>query len=108
MEGNQPQIKPQTSNLKHLLMSRHQEKVLAHAHRELAAPSEKEPAELLPLYQKCLKIENHRLRLRHQAGGGGREVCARRAELIDIVLQHIFAAASASAQDSSHLQAVPV
>ncbi|HEY1769754.1 MAG TPA: [protein-PII] uridylyltransferase [Chthoniobacterales bacterium] len=79
-------------------MSRDQEKILAHAARELAAAPTNEPAKLLPLYQKFLKIENHRLRLRHQAGGGGREVCASRATLIDILLCNIFAAASAEAR----------
>jgi len=73
--------------------------VLAHAARELAPADEKEPTQLLPLYQRFLKIENYRLRLRHQAGGGGREVCASRAELVDIVLQHVFASASASAKN---------
>ena len=71
-------------------MSRDQEKVLAHAARELAAAKSASPADLLPLYQKFLKIENHRLRLRHKAGGGGREVCAGRATLIDILLRTIF------------------
>src|SRR5450432_1142708 len=52
---------------------------------------------LLPVYQIFLKIENHRLWLRHQAGGGGREVCAARAALIDILLRNIFAAASEEA-----------
>src|SRR5437016_2911600 len=51
------------------------------------------PAESLPLYKKFLKIEEHRLRLRHQYGGGGREICALRVELIDVLLQHIFDAA---------------
>src|SRR5205823_9421846 len=51
------------------------------------------PAESLPIYYKFLKIEEHRLRLRHQYGGGGREICALRVELIDVLLQHIFDAA---------------
>lgn len=78
-------------------MSRHHEKVLAHAARQLTTARAKKPADLLPLYQKFLKIENHRLRLRHQAGGGGREVCAARATLLDVLLRNVFAAASASA-----------
>ena len=41
-------------------------------------------------------------------GGGGREVCASRAELIDIVLQHIFSAASASARNRNGLDRTPV
>jgi len=73
--------------------SRHLGKVLAHAERELASARTMRPAESLPLYKKFLKIEEHRLRLRHQYGGGGREICALRVELIDVLLQHIFDAA---------------
>ncbi|HXM33440.1 MAG TPA: nucleotidyltransferase domain-containing protein, partial [Chthoniobacterales bacterium] len=71
--------------------SRHLEKVLAHAERGLPAASAKRPAEALPLYEKFVKIEEHRVRLRHQSGGGGREICALRVELLDVVLRHIFA-----------------
>src|SRR5205085_8117127 len=73
--------------------SRHLGKVLAHAERELASARKMRPAESLPLYKKFLKIEEHRLRLRHQYGGGGRESCALRVELVDVLLQHIFDAA---------------
>src|SRR5438128_540496 len=73
--------------------SRHTEKVLAHAENRLAATRATRPTEALPLYKKFLKIEEHRLRLRHQAGGGGREICTRRAELVDILLRRVFAAA---------------
>src|SRR5437762_5178408 len=71
--------------------SRHLGKVLAHAERELASARTMPPAESLPLYKKFLRIEEHRLRLRHQSGGGGREICALRVELLDVVLRHIFA-----------------
>src|SRR5438094_7824720 len=75
-------------------MSRHLEQVLAHAENRLAATGSRRPTEALPLYKKFLKVEEHRLRLKHQAGGGGREVCARRAELVDILLQYVFGAAA--------------
>jgi [protein-PII] uridylyltransferase len=74
--------------------SRHLEKVLAHAANQLAATGTRRPTEVLPLYKKFLKVEEHRLRLKHQAGGGGREICARRAELVDILLQYVFGAAA--------------
>jgi [protein-PII] uridylyltransferase len=75
-------------------MSRHLEQVLAHAANRLAATGGTRPTEVLPLYKKFLKVEEHRLRLKHQAGGGGREICARRAELVDVLLQYVFGAAA--------------
>ena len=89
-------------------MSDHQGKVLEHARRKLVSAAGSESPHLLPLYQKFLKLENHRLRLRHQAGGGGREVCASRASLIDIILGHIFAAAISSAEKSNRAGIVPL
>ena len=78
-------------------MSRHLEQVLAHAENQLAATGARRPTEVLPLYKKFLKIEEHRLRLKHQAGGGGREICARRADLVDVLLRRVFTAATAAA-----------
>src|SRR5437899_7485850 len=74
--------------------SRHLEKVLAHAEDQLALAGKRRPTEVLPTYKKLLKLEEHRLRLKHQAGGGGREICARRGELVDVILRHVFAAAA--------------
>src|SRR6266581_2693059 len=77
-------------------MSRHLEQVLAHAENQLAATGARRPTEVLPFYRKFLKIEEHRLRLKHQSGGGGREICARRADLVDVLLRHVFTAATTS------------
>jgi [protein-PII] uridylyltransferase len=79
-------------------MSRHLEQVLAHAESRLAATGTRRPTEVLPLYKKFLKVEEHRLRLKHQAGGGGREICARRAELVDVLLRYVFGGAAATAR----------
>lgn len=73
---------------------RHKEKVLAHAEAQLASLGKKNPAELLSLYKKFLKIENHRLRLKHYAGDGGREIAQQRAILVDIVLRHLYQTAT--------------
>ncbi len=81
-----------------MTMSRHLEQVLAHAESRLAATGTRRPTEVLPLYKKFLKVEEHRLRLKHQAGGGGREICARRAELVDVLLRYVFGGASATAR----------
>src|ERR1700756_5719617 len=78
-------------------MSRHLEQVLAHAENQLAIAGAKRPTDALPLYKKFLKIEEHRLRLKHRAGGGGREICARRADLVDVLLKRVFAAAAGGA-----------
>src|SRR6516164_120323 len=77
--------------------SRELEKVLAHAESRLAPTGMRRPTEVLPNYKKFLKVEEHRLRLRHQAGDGGREICARRAELVDVLLRYVFGAASSAA-----------
>ena len=74
--------------------SRHLEKVLAHAEDQLTVAGKQRPTEVLAAYKKFLKLEEHRLRLKHQAGGGGREICARRGELVDVILRHIFSTAA--------------
>jgi len=74
--------------------SRHLEKVLAHAEDQLTVAGKQRPTEVLAAYKKFLKLEEHRLRLKHQAGGGGREICARRGELVDVIVRHIFSAAA--------------
>ncbi|MEO7167715.1 MAG: [protein-PII] uridylyltransferase [Spartobacteria bacterium] len=89
-------------------MSQHQDKVVEHAQRELASAGAADPPHLLALYQRFLKIEDHRLRLRHQAGGGGREVCASRASLIDVILRHIFETATAAAREKSSTELLPI
>src|SRR5213592_2124648 len=81
--------------------SRHLEQVLAHAANQLAATGARRPTEVLPLYKKFLKVEEHRLRLKHQAGGGGREICARRAELVDVLLQYVFGAAATATRGNA-------
>jgi len=78
----------------------HREKVLAHAEQQLRSQGALNSAELLSLYKKFLKIENHRLRLKHAAGGGGREICAQRASLVDIILRHLLDAAIETAAAS--------
>jgi len=79
---------------------KHREKVLAHAEQQLASQGKLNHAELLTLYKKFLKIEDHRLRLKHYAGGGGREIAQQRADLVDIVLRHLYTVALDSKADS--------
>src|SRR5947208_8006150 len=88
--------------------SRELEKVLAHAESRLATTGKRRPTEVLPLYKKFLKVEEHRLRLRHQAGGGRREICAHRAELSDVLLRYVFGAASSAAARPNGEAEVPL
>ncbi|MDQ6621910.1 MAG: [protein-PII] uridylyltransferase, partial [Verrucomicrobiota bacterium] len=89
-------------------MSLHLDKVLAHAERELAPAGGVRPTDVLPLYRKFLRIEEHRLRLKHQAGGGGREICQRRRELVDVLLKHVLAAADNFAEGERGLTRSPL
>src|SRR5215216_564057 len=88
--------------------SRELDKVLAHAESRLAPTGTRRPTEVLPLYKKFLKVEEHRLRLRHQAGAGGREICAHRAELVDVLLRYVFGAASSAAAHGNGETQVPL
>ncbi|MCB1077638.1 MAG: [protein-PII] uridylyltransferase [Verrucomicrobiae bacterium] len=73
----------------------HFEKVLAHAEASLIPLRRevKDHAQLLQLYRKFLKKENHRIRLLHKQGAGGIEVAESRAVLLDVVINDLFAAA---------------
>src|SRR6187402_2920000 len=89
-------------------MTRHLEKVLAHAERQLTPAGGERPTAVLPLYEKFLRIEEHRLRLKHQAGAGGREICARRVDLVDVLLRHVFSAAESFAARQPGNQVMPL
>src|ERR1700738_2617876 len=71
-------------------MSQHLEKILAHAERQLTSEGSRRLRERLDLYKKFLKIEEHRLRLKHYSGAGGLEIVRDRAALLDVVLRHLF------------------
>jgi [protein-PII] uridylyltransferase len=71
-------------------------KVRAHAAKELV-PLRKQAdtkTQLLKLYRRFIKIENHRIKLAHKAGGGGLEIARQRSQLIDLVLNDLFEATS--------------
>ena len=63
-------------------------------------------AELLQRYKRFLKTEEHRLKLQHRAGGGGVEICTKRAELLDIVLQNLLEQAVRRVGDDSDASAL--
>ncbi|HEY8967208.1 MAG TPA: HD domain-containing protein, partial [Candidatus Methylacidiphilales bacterium] len=68
------------------------EKVLRHAEKKLLAETEgkRKPTDRLDLYRRFLKLEEHRLKLAHASGEGGREISRRRAQLMTILLREVW------------------
>ena len=78
----------------------HLEKVLAQAEKEIVLPglSVEPGAPRLTLYKRFLIFENDRLRLAHHGGGGWREICRRRVNMLDVFLRQLFADACRACQ----------
>jgi len=82
------------------------EKVLRHAERKLVHKSHLRPTDLLDIYRRFLKLEEHRLKLEHVHGTGGRELCQKRADVITVMLRHLWTGAWETHQ-RSHLDKPP-
>ena len=67
------------------------EKIEANAAKRLTLPAGREPGRELARYKQFLKVESARLKILHHAGGGGREVCRARAEVLDALHRHVLA-----------------
>src|SRR5262245_3972532 len=85
-----------------------QDKIEANAAERLALPPGRMPAQELARYKAFLKVETHRLKLRHRAGGGGIEICKTRAIILDVLLRYLWDAAknSLSAQAQKEFPAL--
>ncbi len=59
------------------------------------------PVEDLGRYKAFLKVESHRLKLRHRAGGSGSEVCRDRALLIDVLIRQLWNTAKNSLSEQA-------
>src|ERR1043166_4434114 len=55
-----------------------------------ARPAGHSPLQELGRYKAFLKVESHRLKMRHRAGAGGREICHGRALLVDVLIRHLW------------------
>ena len=86
----------------------HQEKVRQHARKKLILNPGAKPAEILGTYKQFLKVEERRLRMLHYAGASGPEVAHGRAHVMDLVLEHIFKAASENVRQQVGLAPVPL
>jgi [protein-PII] uridylyltransferase len=66
------------------------EKIQASAEARLTLPAQTHPRADLARFKRFLKVETHRLKIVHRAGGEGRVVCRARAAIIDLLLRYIL------------------
>lgn len=66
------------------------ERALEQAARALHEKARKKHGENIEIFRGFRKIEEHRLRMWHKAGGGGREVSRQRCDLVDILFRELF------------------
>lgn len=71
-------------------LSKHRVLIQEEVARQLAALMEGERDLPIQKLQSFRKKEEHRLKLWHRAGGGGREIASRRTEMVDILFREIF------------------
>ena len=84
------------------------EKIEANAVARLTLPAGRRPADELARYRNFLKVETHRLRIVHRAGGGGREVCRARAAMLDLLLRHVVEAEGQTAPGTAQKNLPPI
>ncbi len=75
------------------------EKIEAHAAARLVLPPKASPRLELARYRNFIKVETHRLKILHRAGGEGREICRARSVIIDLVLRHILEGVKNSSEE---------
>ncbi len=68
------------------------EKIETNAAGRLILPEGRQPSEELARYKNFLKVETHRLKILHRAGGSGLEVCQARSVILDVSLRYILEA----------------
>jgi [protein-PII] uridylyltransferase len=66
------------------------EKIEASAAARLSLAPHEKPSGELARYKNFLKVESHRLKILHRAGGSGLEICHARAAILDVLLRYIL------------------
>jgi [protein-PII] uridylyltransferase len=66
------------------------QKIEANAAARLTLPAKTSPRDELWRYKNFLKVETHRLKILHRAGGEGREICHARSSIVDLLLRYIL------------------
>jgi [protein-PII] uridylyltransferase len=83
-------------------------KIEASAAARLPLPPGREPIQELARYKAFLKVETHRLKLLHRAGGGGLEVCRARAVMIDLLLRYLWHTAKENLTEQAQKEFPPL
>lgn len=66
------------------------ERALEQAAKSLQEKARKKKDDSIEIFRGFRKIEEHRLRIWHKSGGGGREVARQRSDLVDILFRELF------------------
>ena len=78
-----------------------EDKIIASAAERLPLPNGKLPGKELTRYRRYLKVESHRLKILHRAGGSGREICHGRSVMMDELLRHLMISVEKSMPETS-------
>src|SRR2546421_5564869 len=71
------------------------------AAERLTLPPGRQAAQELARFKTFLKVESHRLKILHRAGGGGIEICQARATILDLLLRYLWATVKAALSEQA-------
>src|SRR5256885_2508304 len=76
-------------------------KIESNAAARLTLPPGRLPTEELARYKNFLKVETHRLKMLHRAGGGGLEICRGRSAILDVLLRYLWNTAKSNLSEQA-------
>src|SRR5437660_4986864 len=77
------------------------EKIETNAAARLTLPPGRLPTQELARYKTFLKVETHRLKILHRAGGGGLEICRGRSAILDVLLRYLWNTAKSNLSEQA-------
>ncbi len=80
----------------------------ASASARLVLPQGRSPTQELARYKAFLKVETHRLKIMHRAGGGGLDICHARSAMLDLLLRHLWEAAKSALSEQGKKEFPPL
>jgi len=83
-------------------------KIEADAAARLPLPPGRQATQELARYKGFLKLETHRLRMQHRAGGGGTLICHARAAMLDVLLRYLWDASKESLSEQAQKEFPPL